>query len=89
MQRLADEIDVVSSLPPDGPLVEEYILRDAVKKIYATLTYEVHQVGARFRGDTEFILPRATPPITVADVYAYASIVQTFGFTVVYPQADS
>lgn len=71
---------------PSVARVGENVIRNALSSIFGKLSDEIHQASARFDGDSgNFILPRATGSITVADSYAFAIIVKEAGLNPVYP----
>ena len=82
-RRIADTIKVITDIDNLNH-VDEMDVRKALRSIYGALSDSIHQAGARFTGNEQFVLPKAIPLITVPQVYAFASIVQEVGFVPVY-----
>jgi hypothetical protein len=73
---------------PSMSVVGEDKVRSALGQIFSKLSDDIHQASYRFDNESgNFILPRATGNITIADVYAFATIVIEAGLTPVYPTA--
>lgn len=83
LERISNEITIVSDLP-NCTAVDANKVKEAIVDIYGILSDEIHQAGARFGANDEFLLPKAEAPITIPQIYALASIVQALGFRPVY-----
>lgn len=77
----------IAQLPPIDAVGKD-VVRSSIGKIFSKLSDDIHQASYRFDNESgNFILPRAIGNISIADVYAFATIVIEAGLTPVYPNA--
>ena len=73
---------------PNCSKVDSSEVKKSFTSLYRKLCNAVHQSGARFSGDADFLLPRASDEFTVPEVYAMATIVKASGFNPIYPSGE-
>jgi hypothetical protein len=81
-------VSLPSNIPnlPTVSTVGDGRILSSLATIFNKLSDEIRQASCRFDGDRgNFILPRATGQITVADIYAFAIIIKEAGLNPVYP----